>query len=209
MSSVRTALEQRGLTETAGNWSARDIEVHLLVTGVGMMRTAFCLGRAITENPPGLCINMGIAGSFENNLPIGSAVEVRTDCTPELGAEAQDGSILTLDKMGLSEDLNSRKLINPGAGTWTDLPQVDGITVNTVHGSADRIFNTRRLLNPHIETMEGAAVFYSCLKSGIKFTAVRTISNRVEPRNRDNWDITAALRQLSEEAATLIDRITA
>jgi len=56
-----------------------------------------------------------------------------------------------------------------------------------------------RKFNPDIETMEGATFFYICSMENIPFLALRAISNRVEKRNRDNWNITLALKNLSEK----------
>jgi futalosine hydrolase len=47
--------------------------------------------------------------------------------------------------------------------------------------------------------MEGATFFYICSMENIPFLALRAISNRVEKRNRDNWNITLALKNLSEK----------
>jgi futalosine hydrolase len=51
--------------------------------------------------------------------------------------------------------------------------------------------------NPDIETMEGATFFYICSRENIPFLAVRAISNRVEKRNRESWNIALALDNLS------------
>jgi futalosine hydrolase len=45
--------------------------------------------------------------------------------------------------------------------------------------------------------MEGAAVFYACLLSGTPFMELRSISNAVEPRNRDAWDLPLAIESLN------------
>ena len=53
--------------------------------------------------------------------------------------------------------------------------------------------------NPDIETMEGASFFYICARENIPFFAVRAISNRIETRNRDKWNIPLALEMLSKK----------
>ena len=53
--------------------------------------------------------------------------------------------------------------------------------------------------NPDIETMEGATFFYICSRENIPFLALRAISNRVEPRNKEKWNIQLALDNLSEK----------
>jgi futalosine hydrolase len=51
--------------------------------------------------------------------------------------------------------------------------------------------------HPDIETMEGAAFFYICSRENIPFLAVRAVSNRVEPRNKEKWNIPLAISNLS------------
>ena len=52
--------------------------------------------------------------------------------------------------------------------------------------------------------MEGAAFFYICSGEKIPFLALRSISNRVEPRNKNNWNIPLALDNLSEKLKEII-----
>ena len=67
------------------------------------------------------------------------------------------------------------------------------VTVNRVSGVADRIAELQQIWNPEVESMEGAAFFQVCLMSGVPFRAFRSISNRVEPRNRANWHLREAV----------------
>jgi futalosine hydrolase len=62
--------------------------------------------------------------------------------------------------------------------------------------------------SPDIETMEGATFFYLCKRFGIPFFALRAISNRVEVRNRENWDIKTALRNLGESINYILPKLT-
>jgi len=55
--------------------------------------------------------------------------------------------------------------------------------------------------------MEGATFFYICIREKIPFLALRAVSNKVEPRNRDNWNITLALNNLSEKLYEVITRL--
>ncbi|GIV26342.1 MAG: hypothetical protein KatS3mg027_0156 [Bacteroidia bacterium] len=60
--------------------------IYILITGVGMVNTAFYLG-TISNYPIDFAINAGIAGSFEKSLKIGEVVVVKEDVFSELGAE--------------------------------------------------------------------------------------------------------------------------
>ena len=130
---------------------------------------------------PGLALNIGIAGSYNQSLVIGDVVMPVTDCFADAGIE--DGSrFLSIYEAGLD-------IARP----------VNAITVNTATGSdstRDKLF---RKYKPDIETMEGATFFYICSREGIPFTALRAVSNMVEPRDKRNWDIKLALTNLAKK----------
>jgi len=48
--------------------------------------------------------------------------------------------------------------------------------------------------------MEGAAVLYCCEQLGIPCLQIRSVSNYVEPRNRNNWEIALAISNLNKWA---------
>ncbi|TAE50678.1 MAG: futalosine hydrolase [Bacteroidetes bacterium] len=180
----------------AGAW-----EIDLLITGVGMVNTAFTLGRYLAAQRPDLAINVGIAGTFDREMALGTVVEVVSDFFPELGAESPEG-FLDMEALGFPvlETVTQRwpgGLNNPSP-SLLEIPKVSGATVNTVHGVPESISALLARCRPQVETMEGAAFFHAMLASGVPFLAFRGISNYVEPRNRAAWQIGPALRQVQE-----------
>ncbi len=126
-----------------------------------------------------------------------------TDCFADSGIEDGD-NFITLSEAGLADAdefpfrngfLHADSIYS---GKLRDLVQpVSAVTVNTASGSLATIDKLVRKFNPDIETMEGATFFYICLREFIPFLAVRAVSNMVEPRNRNNWDIALALDNLA------------
>jgi len=55
-----------------------------------------------------------------------------------------------------------------------------------------------------VESMEGAAFFYACLMAEVPFLEIRSISNFVEPRNRDAWDLPLAIGNLNQVLAEIL-----
>ena len=163
---------------------------HHLVSGVGMVSTAISVTKALTSSYYDLVINVGIAGSFTSSLKIGDVVEVNEDYLSELGAE--DGNrFLTPNEIGL---MVNNKITMP---VKTHLPKVRGITVNTVHGNDLSIVKIVHRLQPHIESMEGAACMMACYDANVPCIQIRAISNYVEKRNKSNWNIPFAVEQLN------------
>jgi futalosine hydrolase len=160
----------------------------------------------LSSNPrPDLVINAGIAGSFKSEFKPGDVVVPVSDCFADTGIETA-GGFQTLFEAGLEDPDRfpfSKGKINAGNKFITmatsRLRPVNAITVSTVTGSALTIERLTAKFNPDIETMEGATFFYICSRERLYFLAFRGVSNRVEPRNRDKWNIPLALDNLSEK----------
>lgn len=173
----------------------------LLITGVGMVATAFSLGKQLS-NQYNLVLNVGIAGSFDRDIALGEVVNITHDTFAELGAEDHD-NFITLPQLGFGENTFSSS-----AETAVNLKKVKGITVNKVHGNAQSIEKTIQLHQPQTESMEGAAVFYACQQLNIPAMQIRSISNYVEPRNRESWQIGLAVKNLNDWLIEFINKFS-
>lgn len=170
--------------------------VDVLLAGVGMTATAFYLGKELGKKYD-LAINAGVAGSFRKNIPPGAVVHVTHDRFGDLGAE--DGErFLTLEEMGLSKAQSLKsKAPSSKVNSLRALIKVKGITVNTVHGNTASINKVVRKFDPDVESMEGAAFFFACQEFKTPCIQVRAISNYVERRNKKNWKIELAVKNLN------------
>jgi futalosine hydrolase len=188
-----------------GIYRYRNIEFIPLVTGVGSIATAWSLKQWLSVNEkPDLALNAGIAGSYRDDLEIGQVVIPVSDCFGDAGIE-DNNQFLTLSEAGLSDPdhfpfesgvIHCRNIYVDRAPE--SFRKVKGVTVNTATGSEFTMKKLINKFNPDIETMEGATFFYICNRENVPFLAIRAISNRVEIRNRGNWDIPLALKNLSE-----------
>ena len=169
----------------------------VLVTGVGMTATAFALGRHL-NNDYDLVVNLGIAGCFDKNIALGTVLNVVEDTFADLGAEDHE-SFLSIDdlNMGKSTYRADHSLLIESV---RQLKKVRGITVNRVHGSEKSILDISARLSPVVESMEGAAVLYCCQELEMPCLQIRSISNYVEPRNREAWQIDLAISNLNHWA---------
>lgn len=182
-----------------------DKKPEILISGVGMVATAFQLGKILSKKKYDLAINLGICGSFNQSLKIGEVVNVTEDILSELGAEDGDNflklsdmKLISKKEMFLSPEV---KFISP---VLKKIKKVKSITVNTVHGNKKKISKAVSLYNPDVESMEGAAFFYACNQFKIPALQLRCISNYVERRNKKNWNIPIAINNLNEAAVLLL-----
>jgi futalosine hydrolase len=189
----------------------RTLDIDVLITGVGMVATAFWCGKRLSDLQPDLAVNIGVAGTFNPDFPPGTVVNVVSDRFPELGAE--DGeTLLSIEELGLLDanapPFRAGRLENVTPPTaFASLPRVHGVTVNTVHGHDPSIARIVQRWSPDVESMEGAAFMYACLTEGVAFAQIRAISNRVERRNRAGWQLAQAITNLATEVTAAIDSL--
>lgn len=187
----------------------------LIITGPGMVATTYHLTRKLVKNKYDLVINAGIAGSFKREFPIGEVVHIVSDCFSDFGTE--DGEVfLSASEIGLTEpnQYPFKKDCIRSTGDLKEnllprLRKVHGVTVNRSHGKKRSIQETVERLNPDTESMEGAAVFYVCALEKVPCLQIRAISNYVERRNRDAWDIPLAIKNLHKTLYLILDKIQA
>ncbi len=190
------------------------LEVEVRVSGVGGVSTTYHLLRALGERPRDLVILAGIAGAIDRDLKIGGVYNVISEQFGDLGAEEADGSFSSVFELGLLDPsappFREGVLHNPAAAEQTFLPPVHGLSVNRVTGRPETLQTLTRTapLPPQVESMEGAAFFYTCLLEQVHFLQIRAVSNYVETRNRDAWDIPTAINRLNEVLLELIQDLT-
>ncbi len=181
-----------------------------LVTGVGSIATAWRLGQFLAVRNTDWVLNAGIAGALDRSLHLGDVVQVTAEQFGDLGIEMADGRFSDLFHSGLC-DPNTPPFINgilynPAAGQAGFLPSVNGLTVNRVHGYEKSIEASRAAFPmAQVESMEGAAIFYGCLLASIPFVEIRSISNYVESRNRENWQLAPAIDNLNRILMEIIE----
>ncbi len=197
-------LEKKFQQPSEGIFKQGELVVQTLVTGVGSTATAFQLGAFFAKSRPNWAINAGIAGSFDPEIGIGTVLQVISERFGDLGVEEADGRFTDVAELGFS----SLSVLKNKQTPIPQLPVCQGITVNKVHGTAISI---QKILEKYpdvqVESMEGAAFFYACLAAEVPFVEIRSISNRVEPRNRDAWKLPLAIQCLNEYLIKMLDSL--
>lgn len=180
------------------------ITIDILITGPGMMHTAYHLGRTLLVREIDCCINAGIAGSFDTRVELADVCQVIDEQLGDTGAESADHMLDGFD-LGLFQPSEApyqdRQLVNntrQSNKVFAGLEQKRGLTVNKVHGKDETIREVNKKFQADVESMEGAAFFYACLMNGVPFYEIRAISNYVEPRQKERWQIRKAIDKLTE-----------
>lgn len=192
------------VNERLKRYSYNNSEIEVLITGVGMVFTTYYLGIQLYLKKYDLVVNAGVAGAIDRSLQIGEVVNVVEDFFYELGAE-DDHNWHTLAELKLltSNDLpyTGNGLINdylPDNPIANQLRKVKAHTVNKVHGNLESINLMHQRSKAQIESMEGAAFLFCCLKQQVPCIQLRAISNMVEVRNKNNWRLKEAIKNLND-----------
>ncbi len=194
-------IEKKGLSP--------NIEVDVLITGIGPVNTAFLLTKAIVAHNPDLVVQAGIAGSFNyDDLPAGTTVLVKYDTWGDLGME-EKGQFTTVFDAGFAGKnhfpftegwlMNPHSILNNST-----LPVVKSVTINKVSDSLVQKKQLAGTFDAQTETMEGAALHYVCLQENIPFLQIRSISNEVGERDKSKWSIKEAVENLNIELTVLL-----
>lgn len=186
------------------------------ITGVGPVNAALAVGCMLAETkaagePVTAVLLAGLAGAFDlARLPLTSLCLVREEIWPEYGLHdgagvtarafsfplwrraARDGGDV-YDRLTLAapEDIG----ISPKSGFQTECRS---LTVAGVSASSARAGDMVQRYGVELENMEGFAVAYACARHGVSCVEIRSVSNKVGPRARDEKDFNGALQRLAE-----------
>jgi len=202
------------LTQTTGTGfpyaegKLNNIPVAICVGGVGKINAAAATAAMIERLKPQLVINTGCAGAyFGSGLHIGDLAIAKEEILGDEGATTSSG---WLDL----KEMNLPYLTSKGQSYYNILPlsnQVTTdairfahdkhikittgrfITLSTCSGSLDSGHALTSRFNGIAENMEGAAVALTCLRYGVDCLELRGISNMVEERDLDKWNIRLAV----------------
>ena len=187
--------------------SNKDVEI--LITGVGAPACMYALIKKLQTNVYDFIIQAGIAGTFKNNFALGETFLVQQDLYADLGI-SENENFYTLFDTGFA-DANSTPykngwLINEGIIN-VGIGLAKSITVNTVSDNFDTNEIYKRKFDADIESMEGAAFHYVCIKENIPFLQLRSISNFVGERVKTNWKIKEAIESLNANLKRIVDML--
>lgn len=198
---------------TTGNYQYQKgkLQITILISGVGLPITSYNLAKLLSLQPFDWAINVGVAGAFDHALSLGDVVQVVSERFGDLGVEEADGHFTDMHQLGLIDGnmppFTKGELLNESAADFEFLPKVKALSVNKVHGYPPSIKKIRGKYDAQIESMEGAAFFYACLLEKIPFLEIRAISNYVEARNRERWELGLAIENLNKVVVEMLENL--
>lgn len=210
---------------TTGEWMPAFLSINPLYTGesnrfkvsfhqsgVGLPASCVSLTRLIYEEKPDLIIQAGIAGTFNDTLPLGKVVVTNEETFADIGVEEEgkwkDIFDLKLEKSSY-HPFDKRKLPNDWLTKFNllKLPEAAGITINEISTNPTRIQQFIKKYEPVIESMEGAALHYVCRTMNVPFIQIRAISNYIGERDKSKWKMKESIENLNDTLIKYIDKL--
>ena len=174
------------LLETAAGTAVYEIEPGILayLGGVGKVNAAMSAQLFIDRFHPDWIINAGVAGSFLD-LPIGTIVLAKDFVQHDVDTTAMGdpiGMVSTVDRVDFPTTEPERlSALLTALGTEHQVGRVATGEVFMTKGSrADWVAET---FSPTLCEMEGGAIAQVCLRNRVKFTALKSVSDRLCQEN--------------------------
>jgi len=186
-------------------------DIDILVTGIGLTAATYHLSKQINLKKPELVIQAGVAGCFDTKVPLGTVVVVKKETIA-------DQSVVELKRLRTLFDLGLVPLDQfPFTRGWlennnevlkkTKLKKVNAISVNEITTLKQRVKFYEDSFTPVVESMEGAALHYTCLMEKIPFIQLRAVSNYIAERDKKKWDMKMSIVNLNKELIKLVENL--
>lgn len=190
-------------------------DLRYLVTGVGIVETSIALTRLLAMEAGNFhaVINIGVAGAYiydeKNRADLLDICIAEHEHFGDLGICYDDHiepfaqHLLHAACYNLDSDLKTQAetlLLAEGLDSRCG----EFVTVNAVSATERRGSTIGRRHMGLCENMEGAAVARVCGEFAVPVLEIRTISNLVEDRNRENWRLQEACELVGKAAAIVL-----
>ena len=192
--------------------SETDHNIDVIISGIGLTACTYHIAHQLRLKSYDIVIQAGVAGCFDRKVDLGTVLLVKQDTIADQSV-IELNSLKTLFELDLV--LHNQKpykegwLVNPNKSLikLTDLKAINGISVNEITTSPEKINFYKDHFNPVIESMEGAALHYVCLMEPVPFLQIRSISNYIGERNRAKWNMKNSIMNLNNKLTEIIQTI--
>jgi len=182
------------------------------LSGFGLVAAAARAGCLIESLKPERVMLVGIAGTYSDDLPVGSAACFNSVACYGIGA-GTGSQHQTVGEMGWNHiggrrgdkatgrcSVSDTIAVNGGMAEHSSDPTVQLLSVTAAAATAEDVHQRlQRFPKAAAEDMEGFAIAMACQLADVSLSIVRGISNRAGDRNITQWQIQPSL----ESAANL------
>lgn len=195
-------------------------DVTYMTSGIGKTNAAHATTILIEKFSPELVILFGVGGAYPSaGLEVGDIAIAGKEIYGDEGVLTkkgfQDAELIGIPllKKGRRKYFNEFPLdknLIKHVTRYSSLVTKSGtfITVSTCTGTRKRALELRKRYGAICENMEGAAVAHICAIYGVPMLEIRGISNIVEGRDKNKWDIRLAAENCQKAVMEMFKEIT-
>ena len=192
--------------------------VRIIETGIGAVNTAQALTCVLEFERPRLVLQLGVGGAYvESGLGVGDVAIASEEVYGDVGVRTCEGwkpataigiPLLSMEKEYFnhfpvdSEILNRAEKILLNSGSTSETGPF--VTVQECSGSARLGAERHERFKAICENMEGAAAAHVSRMYGVPFLELRGISNLVEDRRTEDWDLPLAAAKAQHAGMELL-----
>jgi futalosine hydrolase len=189
-----------------------EFNLHILVTGVGIMATSYQLANYLSKNKPDIIILIGIAGCYQKEISLGKVFAIKNDVVADMGVMEGKHWVDMFDLKMMKPNAfpyQSKKLPNKNKVLLqrTNLPLVNAVTVNQITTAKKTQQIIQEKYQPVLESMEGAALHYVAIQYNIPFVQIRGVSNYIGERNKAKWKLKEAIQNSNQVLIYLFESL--
>ncbi|GEM_PF-2432648 len=206
LSGITDFLERSGTRSAPFHYRIKGTEIHLLVTGEGIINTTYSLTKYLQHQAVDLLIHTGIAFSLKKTVETGSIVQLSSEQFIRDTSEPFEKTP-TKENPGMPNQPGDnfqpdRLMKNPFTGQF--LPVAVGLTSTTF--PPDEEFATKlskTFPDAAIVTPDGAAFFFAALSENTKFLSLRAVTHSLHETDGEK-DADSAIAEMNEILAEMI-----
>jgi len=199
-----------------------------LASGIGKTNASHSTTILIKNFSPKIIVNFGVGGAYPSSgLKTGDIAVAEKEIYGDEGVCLKDGfhtsevigipflvkdrkryfNEFTLDKKLFKNIFKYLKITPCPLPLAPKIKSGSFVTVSTSTGTLKRARELEKRFNAICENMEGAAVVHICTLYGIPMVEIRGISNIVEDRDTNKWDVKLAAENCQKVVREFIRRL--
>lgn len=207
---AEVSIAQQQISERFGGDNS-PVKISFHTSGVGLLASAVSLTQLAMQQPA-LIIQAGIAGCFDDTVALGQVYAISHEALADTGVEEHGAwkDMFDLNLAGTNHPpFSNGKLPNPWLQNHnlTGLPVVGSVTINEITTSPKRKRQIMEKYKPFVESMEGAALHYTCGLQSVPFIQIRATSNYIGERDKTKWLMKDAIINLNKALIEYINKI--
>lgn len=186
--------------------NAKHPSITTRVCGVGGTALAMDVIPFLEKGEYDLGILVGLAGGLPGATSLGQVVKIEHDIQGDLGVFEQ-GKYYSFEQIGLIEQKEKKTLYNVCDNILPKIATLDALSTNILFDESDKNNLRHKYYETQIENMEGAAFQQICEEYELPYLQLRAVSNFIGERDKKNWKITEALKNLNKTLAPYLKTI--